>query len=263
MKRTILLGLALLSLPLHAANYSPEALIKVKDRVSESVKLEKNPVLIFDLDDTLINTRERSLRILKEFANENRIDPEASRRIGSLQLVDVQYVLEDTLRGLGLTDANLIKTANQYWLTRFFSNDYCAHDQPTRGAASYVTMLVDMGATVVYLTGRDMPRMETGTIENLRNQHFPLDLPRVKLMMKPNKEMDDLQFKKDAFQKISELGVVLAGFENEPANINAMKAQFPDATMVFLDSIHSKKPDTVSDGVFWVRSFLTPPETGL
>lgn len=93
------------------------------------------------------------------------------------------------------------------------------------------------------------------------HSHFPIDSVKAKLMMKPTKEMDDLQFKKDAFQSISELGVVVAGFENEPANINAMRARFPEAHMVFLDSIHSKKPDVVADGVFWVRSFLLPPDS--
>jgi len=73
--------------------------------------------------------------------------------------------------------------------------------------------------------------------------------------MKPDPKMDDLQFKRDAFAQIEHLGEVVGVFENEPANINAMADAFPGAVAVFVDTIHSPKPDVPAERVEWVRDF--------
>ena len=44
-------------------------------------------------------------------------------------------------------------------------------------------------------------------------------------------------------------------FENEPANLNAMVEAFPLASAVFLDTIHSPRPDVPSEASQWVGDF--------
>jgi hypothetical protein len=67
--------------------------------------------------------------------------------------------------------------------------------------------------------------------------------------------MDDLVFKVSQFENVASLGQVVGAFENEPANINAMAAAFPSAVPIFLDTVHSPKPDVPGPRVQWVKDF--------
>lgn len=242
----------------YADEHNPEILLRVEERVRETVSEGQTPIVIFDLDDTVIDTRERNIRILKDFAAQESIQdqfPAAAQVLQGLDVKNIKYRVTDTLRGLGLNDIKLEEEANSFWLPRFFSNEYCVKDRSLRGAVRYVNRLAEAGAKIVYLTGRDVPRMGLGTAANLAARGFPLDFKNVLLMMKPDSKMDDLAFKVEAFQKISEMGTVVAGFENEPANINAIQARFPEAISVFLDTIHSPKPDVPNSGIHWIKDF--------
>jgi hypothetical protein len=249
---------ALFTQTVFARPHHPEALAKVIDRVEQSVYQGKKPIVVMDLDDTLIVTRERNLRILREFAAQNDIQnayPTEAGKILRVQISDIRYGLPDTLKGLGVENEDLTKKAGDFWLRRFFTNEYCALDKATPGAAKYLHLLVRAGATVVYLTGRDVPRMHDGTAANLVKNRFPMDPRQALLMMKPDPKLDDLQFKKDSFAQIAKMGEVVGAFENEPANINAMAEAFPSADAVFLDTVHSPKPDVPQDRVEWVSDF--------
>ena len=213
-----------------------------------------------DLDDTLINTRDRTRRIMADFARSTAVqtsNPLDAETLEHLSDGDIRYNLPDTFKDAGITDPALLASAQAFWLGRFFSNDYAATDVPNPGAVDYVNALHNLGATIVYLTGRDTPRMGAGTRSNLIGSGFPVD-DRGLLMMKPDKSIDDLQFKKDAFASIGEMGKVTGVFENEPRNVNAMHTAFPDATPIFLDTIHSSAPDVVADGISFVRNFHGP-----
>ena len=242
-----------------AAEYKPEILTEIQNKVKEALEEGRRPVVIFDLDDTLINTRDRNLRILKNFIAQQDIQnrfPNETALVRDIQLSNLKYLLNDTLKSIGVTNENFLKEANAFWLERFFTNEYCKDDLPMVGAVNYVQWLYEAGATIVYLTGRDEPRMGEGTRANLRVKNFPLSDPEDNiLMMKPNKDMDDLAFKVGAFDTIATLGDVVAAFENEPANINALQKRFPDGRMVFVDTIHSPKPDVPAGGIFWIRDF--------
>lgn len=241
-----------------ATKYSPEALVDIQERVEETLGRGETPVVIFDLDDTLINTKERNLRILRDFVSKTNISvkyPVEVEAVSRITLKNIRYLLTDTLKDLGVTNEDFVKEANAFWGPNFFSNEYSAKDRPNRGAAQYVNWLWGSGATIVYLTGRDVPRMEKGTIANLLRHGFPLGGTHARLMMKPTKEEDDLVFKQRALKEIAMMGEVVGGFENEPANINAFQENFPGGIMVFLDTIHSPKPIEPNPGIFWVRDF--------
>lgn len=245
-----------------AAEYHPEVLGRLIRNVRTATQHGIHPVVVFDLDDTLINTRERNVRILHDFASldsTRETFPEESEIAANLSTSQFHYLLKDTLSAVGITNKKFIEAASAFWLQNFFTNKYCADDIPNDSAASYVRALARAGATIVYLTGRDLPRMGNGTVKNLLDLHFPLGTKRARLIMKPSKDSDDLQFKISQFDRIRETGPVVAAFENEPANINAFQAHFPDSEMIFLDTIHSPKPDQPNDGVIWVKDFRPAP----
>jgi hypothetical protein len=146
-----------------------------------------------------------------------------------LRRIQIQFQLVDTLKGIGVTDDDLTKLASDFWLAYFFTNEYCTKDQPNPGATKYLLLLTRAGAKIVYLTGRDIPRMGPGTKENLRRNRFPMDPNDALLIMKSDPNEDDLAFKESQFASIAAKGEVLGVFENEPANINSMADAFPGA----------------------------------
>ena len=83
-------------------------------------------------------------------------------------------------------------------------------------------MLTNAGAKIVYLTGRDIPRMHDGTVISLARNRFPMNASEAELIMKPDPKIDDLEFKKAQMARIAKMGEVIGVFENEPANLNAM-----------------------------------------
>lgn len=249
-----------------AKDSSPEVLRHVIDRVEDSIAQGKQPVVMFDLDDTLTNTRERNLRILKDFAMQAEIRstyPSDAEKIQGLGVEQIHYLLVDTLTEIGVTDAGLTKAASDFWLAHFFTNEYCAKDQANFGAAKYLNLLVRAGAKIVYLTGRDVPRMGGGTKANLIRNHFPMNPNQALLIMKPDPKLDDLKFKESQYAIVAAMGEVIGVFENEPANINSMADVFIEAEAIFLDTIHSPKPDVPEARVEWVKDFGLTDSTAL
>ena len=233
-----------------AIPYEPGSLHQLGARVSQESIRGNTPVVVFDLDDTLTDSRTRTVRILHEFS-----EVEDVPELAQVAPAQIRYQLEDTFKDLGLNDAPLLARANAFWKERFFSNDYVARDRPIPGAPAYVRWLARQGAHIVYLTGRDEVSMRQGTLANLEHGHFPVDDETTILLMKPDKAMDDTAYKVAAFARIQKMGTVVGAFENEPRNINAMQHAFPEAIAIYVETIHSSKPDVPAPGIFWIRDF--------
>lgn len=247
------------SAPMERRSHDPVIL----DQVAEFVRTADKgaaPVVVFDLDDTLFDARSRTLPILQELARDPMMKghPEGAKRLADAKLEMLQYELDRTFASLGIDDPGALEIAKAYWKPRFFSDKYCAMDAAIPGAAQYVNRLHKLGAKIVYLSGRDVPRMQRGTTLSLRQSGFPMG-KNTELLLKPKAEMDDFQFKLEAFEKIGKRGRVVAVFENEPKNLNALGEAFPKAVLVFLDTRHSKAPDTPTTESHWIRDFLPVP----
>lgn len=262
--RALYLVLFLLACPALAqggnSKHQPQILERVHQAVVQETSHGNHSLVIFDLDDTLFDTRPRHKRILREFARQQGIVrgyPAEATLLRKIRVSQISYHLEETFLNLGITSKELLEKAKAFWLERFFTNEYCSKDSPIPGAVAYVKLLSDAGAQIVYLTGRDQPRMEEGTRSALLNRGFPLDVS-TQLIMKPDKNMDDTVFKQGVFESLKKEGSVIAGFENEPRNINSMNTAFPEAIMVFLDTRHSNKPDVPSPDIAWVKDFKQP-----
>jgi hypothetical protein len=229
-------------------------------RAERERELEHKPVFIFDLDSTLFSTQERNLAILREFIE--RIGAPADFQAVALRLTTAEmgWNIMDDLRRRGFRHEGTLDRLKQFWHKRFFTDDYLAHDQPLPGAAAYVTAVHDAGAQIYYLTGRDEPGMGKGTRLSLRAHHFPLEGERVILRLKPTFEESDIVFKRRVLGELDHLGPVRAAFENEPANANLFAEHFPDATVVFLETIHSPDPPPLAAGIVRVKNFLDPPD---
>lgn len=226
-----------------------EILASVNERRAE------RPVLLFDLDGTLYDNRPRTLRILHAFAaqltREHAYEAELLHR---LTAGDLSYRLEDTLSSRGIS-TSVISSASAAWRARFFTDAACADDVPLEGAVRFVRRAYELGATVVYFTGRDVPNMLLGTVRTLRDDGFPVCLPRVELVMKPTFEETDAGFKSRLLDSLDTLGAIVAGFDNEPANCNLFAQRWPQGRHVLLDTLRSPEAPALDPRCTSVKTF--------
>lgn len=248
-----------LEAPRGRPTHQPAALRSLLDRVGQTAASGKAPVILFDLDDTLIDTAYRHMTIIKEFAGQADVQgrfPDAARKMGALGYGGVRYQLVDTLNAVGVAEAEkILPELTTFWSARFFDNAYLLLDQANAGAVDYVRETIARGGTVVYLTGR-WEQMRLGTEQSMKGMGFPLANGRnVFLMMKPDRQQSDIDFKKAAFDEIARLGEVVGGCENEPANVNAYQQRFPEGIYIFLDTRHSTTAAVPLPSIFWVGDF--------
>lgn len=201
----------------------------------------KAPVVVFDLDGTLFDNGPRTWRILLEFAEQHG-HAALKQALGHEPMTRLPYVLKETLGRLSVTDAALVESASSYWKSRFFTDDTQSHDIPIAGALALAKAVYEAGASVVYLSGRDVPNMLIGVCQSLRAHGFPVGLARTAVVLKPDFHDDDLEFKKSAFAFIDSMGTVIATFDNEPANSNAFFERWPDAVHVFVKTQTAPNP---------------------
>jgi hypothetical protein len=248
-----------LSLAQAAEMYQPEKLQWVNKQVKKSLADGENPIVVFDLDDTLIVTAPRMALIIREFAKMKLESGVTSPELIALQSFgsyDVRWGADGSVRGFGIQDEKLIAELDSWVMDRFLGNTYCAGDEPVIGAAAFLHSLVNDGATLVYLTGRDSLNMQAPTLDNFRRRGFPLPAKNVHLMMKPTRMGNDLEFKKSKFSEIESLGKVIAVFENEPVNLNEMLSTFQDATGFFVDLRHTPKLARPADKAVWIHDYF-------
>jgi hypothetical protein len=215
--------------------------IAVLQRVLEQVAAAdgsgRAAVVVFDLDATLYDNRPRTLQILLEYAAEIRSEfPDVAAALATLDVDKIQYLLSETLRGVALTHAEVVRDITAYWRDRFFTDEYCRYDVPVEGAAEYVRACHDAGAIVVYMTGRDVPGMMLGTVASLRDCGFPIGVAGAECVLKPDATMSDEAFKRSALPTLTRLGEVVGFFDNEPGNCNVAAQLFPECTVVLLET---------------------------
>ncbi len=215
---------------------------------------------IFDLDSTLIDVRHRMLQIFKDFVNLERIKklfPKAFDVISSTSsLLPSNYFIEDHMKDLnldGLGDV-FIEELLKFWKQSFFNNDYLKHDLPYPGALDFVKKMQDYPIKIVYLTGRDKPRMEEGTYKSLLNLGFPID--DTQLILKPHKSMDDALYKKEVIFEFDKKHQPIWFFENEPFVVNPVFEEAPHINVIFFDSNHSQREKAANCKIPSIKSFL-------
>ena len=205
------------------------------------IKLAHNNrnICVFDLDSTLFNVSPRTQKILHEFADLYHQD------LKSVEIEASDWGLKEPLirHGYSLEQhSHIHQGLRDFWVERFFSNDYIHYDVPYAGAINFVQKISsDSKNNIYYLTGRDVHRMEKGTYEVLKKWGFPT--PENSVQLKPHRSMEDHLFKRDWIldlqNKNPESTIYL--FENEPVNINFIANTIQNIQIVFLNTTHSRK----------------------
>lgn len=212
------------------------------------------PLVLLDVDDTILATARRHVRILSEFAASR----PAAAALASVGPQHMRYQVTDIAKAAGVTDPGLLAELKDFWIKRFFTNEYLSADDEVPGAAEFCRRIAADGGVPAYFTGRD-ESMREGTVKNLARHGFPLpgkgDEGPALLVLKPKFETPDLEFKEQGLSRLGAMGSVEAGFENEPAHINLFDDRFPKATHVFVDTKHSGKPVTPKPHIAVIQDF--------
>jgi hypothetical protein len=231
----------------------------VVDKLAHARK-SVTPLVVFDLDGTLLDNRPRTCAIMRELAERWRGSmPEQAARLEGIRSDTLDYLLADNLRSLGIEDDSALDEALEYWKSRFFYDVLLGHDVPLDGAVQFARACYDAGGTLVYFTGRDLPNMALGTLASLRDHGFPIGVPGTELVLKPDPAMSDDEFKRTITPLLRRTGVVLAAFDNEPGNCNIFKQLFPDTDVFLLDTQHFPGAPELDPGVHVIGDFELEP----
>jgi beta-phosphoglucomutase-like phosphatase (HAD superfamily) len=197
------------------------------------------PVVVFDLDGTLMDNRPRTSAILREFAATlGPADHDAQARLAGTTPDMLAYLLTDSLTRLGVTRTDVVARAEAFWKDRFFADDHLRHDVEVAGGVAFARACQEAGAILIYLTGRDLPLMGIGTFRSLRDLGYPIGVPGTELVLKPDANIPDEAFKRLEGPKLARVGKVVAVFDNEPANCNALLEMNPGCVSVLVDTQH-------------------------
>ncbi len=218
-------------------------LINLLSKCKTAKKQGHSFLLVFDLDSTLFDVSPRIQQILREFA----LLPETQKKY-SLQAPQIEKIninrylwgIQDALASINITSPEpLLKDAYEYWLQCFFHEDYLIYDTPVEGAVHYLQTLQQY-ADVFYLTGRDVERMGKGTAEQLQRHSLPLIGNNRNLILKPQKSMNDAEFKLAFFQETLERQQYqeIWFFDNDPRNLHIVSKKAPQINQVYFKSAH-------------------------
>jgi len=224
---------------------------KIPKQILKKIESQRNLgqqcLAVFDLDSTLFDVSPRLLRILLDFAATPEYQkkfPEQIQLFKNIRTERQDWGIQNALERVGLDrhHPEFLEAVHDFWHERFFANEYLEYDLPYDGAVEYVNNIVSLGAEVAYLTGRDIPRMGAGTALVLKKWGFPLDDQQVQLILKPNKTLDDAEFKTNYFEQLPEGKYAnIWFFENEPMNIHHLRHRLPEVEVIFFHSTHAGK----------------------
>ncbi len=228
--------------------------IEIFNKIKElALNKGTHPLVVFDLDSTLFDVSTRLEKVLIDIASEPLIQetfPNVISHFKNIKTERRDWGFVEVLKRAGVDHDHyeLFQLVRQFWIEKFFSNRYIHFDVPYEGSVEFVQKVDRLGVPIVYLTGRDYKRMELGSRDVLQKWNFPLDDKSSKLVMKPERSMDDALFKRDWVQEhIVTTKTSLFLFENEPVNINLIAKEFPEVELVFFDSTHSRKENPADD----------------
>jgi hypothetical protein len=238
----------------------PAPLDELVRRVRTTASRGEAPIIVFDIDGTLVDPAPRTWHIFRDVGHEQRHRfPWLPERVAAMDPARFPwpYAPDSALARAAITDTAASRALLTAWRERFFASDYLDDDVPLAGAVAFVDSLHRSGATIVYLTGRPAPTMLQGTVRSLQRCGFPVGLPRTQLVLKPRADLRDGDYKAPVFQEIARAGEVVATFENEPGNINAMRRALPSARAFYVHTNYARFVP-IEAGIDTVSTYVQP-----
>lgn len=222
------------------------------------------PVVVSDLDETLIDSSTRRLlsfrdAMTEQCGTERRGDcaKVAGINIEEIQALSNRYDFGPLFDRIGVS-STFRTLLEKRALEIYLSGKYLDLDQAVPGAVEFIQTEQARGAKVFFVSSRYDDVQRTGTLNSLQNLGLLIEGDRNEVILRA-RGMSSIEFKKKAFAEIrrwseSHGGQVELVMENEPENMNAMLDAFPGAMAVFVDGAWLK-PEAVRPGPIHVRNF--------
>lgn len=211
----------------------------------KQLKPSNDRVFVFDIDSTLYNVSPRNQMIVRHFAETTPLEL-------NLQNLLLKFISKPTEWGIkqGLLnifksneiDHELIKKIKSHWNKHFFSNTFLHLDEVYPGAVNFLNQLNKI-SPVYYLTGRDTERMGSGTFKQLEKSGFPVDTERNVLILKPDQNILDHEYKLTEILKIKKSFNEVYFFENEPLILNTIYDFTKDIELIYVNSVNSGRAE--------------------
>ena len=208
-------------------------------------KNQPNVALIFDLDSTLFCMKHRTQAIIKDYLQKDPFVAQSSlkEKMQEIQVTEKDWSIKEILAKYDLDkEEDLLKRMEIFWRQCFFTNDYLHHDQPYKGSVSFVNHLNALGGSVYYLTARNRTNMGEGTLKTLKKYNCPLKTES-HLILKPDKELSDADYKKHELEKLSQQFKTVLFFENEPVILNLINQTLQNIHLFWINSTHSRREE--------------------
>ena len=195
------------------------------------------PLVVFDLDDTIIDCRHRKMFVLREFCSLDQsqtIWPTECKAVLSAKLESYEYKINDFLMNISIDNSEFQEALEKFWFSKYFSNPYLSADKFFPGALESIEKMRALGAEIRYFTGRDETGMREGTEKKLKENGL-----NDKVFMKPSVEIPDDRYKVDYFDEVINGFELVCFFENELRNLNPFVDKFPESLFIWLDTLYS------------------------
>lgn len=141
-------------------------------QMKKDVAAGKHVIAVFDLDDTLFDTRYRTLNIGKAFDKEN-----GTKFFSGLKIGQVEHTGEETAEALHLPEA-VVAAFDEYWDEEFWKPENLKFDKPLTESLRWVTEAQKVGAEVRFLTGRTTDTTQA-CLKQLHDAGFKVPLESV------------------------------------------------------------------------------------
>jgi predicted secreted acid phosphatase len=211
---------------------------------------KRNGMIIFDVDGTILDNFPRQIAILNKIFYDLPEIREKYLNEGYLQQLNpnpyslLKHIVEKS------RNAHNIRELQPKFLKFFLSNEYLEKDILISGFSTFFQQLLfntSEDVEIIFLTGRPEQEMREGTIASLKLLGIDLNDNKFQLIMKPNIEMEDYDFKVQVLSALKTDQIqVLAFFDNEPNNCILAKKIFPNAVVVHY--LSSQAGNEVFDG---------------
>ena len=226
-------------------------------RVDREVAAGRTPVVIFDLDGTVYDTRGRAMACFRDWLRDegSSLPRDVADKLGAM--TEWRFAAaSDAWRAQGIEPAGPAWDAFvAYWLPRYLSARYLHEDRAYEGAAAFARLLHSRGAHVVFLTARDRKPMEATTLRKLSDDGFPVGVDRTQVITKESKDEANEVYKRRVSVTLRAIGPVVASFENEPINLVALAREFPEAVHVFVVSGFREQQAPPVSGIYRIDGY--------
>ncbi|MGE3260704.1 MAG: HAD family acid phosphatase [Bacteriovoracia bacterium] len=241
----------LLSLATLRAQAMPCELQLLVDRAAELSEGGVRPVVITDLDETIIDSTLRRYQALQQatFFHCGGYHQPDCHRLKGLNIEEFlslknRYDIEPLLDAIEFPAGPLRDQLLKSVFRSYLSGNFMELDQAIPGASELIHALQKAGADIYYVSSRSEKDQLPGTLQSLRTLEFLQKGEEQNVILRPE-HMSSIEFKRRSFFQINEKTELLGGqvilvMENEPENMNAMTEIFPAAQAIFVDGAHLK-----------------------